>query len=297
LALILIAFALGSLPRTQPGGSLLLGSYWLVYLSYLLPIIGLGLILVMLGLMILHWRHLSDSIGYQLSRKRAAKRKQSRKIEMAAWLVAWAIAVYILTAKCGGIFCRTPAQAAGLPNTITDFATGSGPGPTLPLLSTIVGLSSIIQSNWFYLAFLGFLVVTVVIVARGIVVSWQETRADALNELPMPSAEGIVAVEDAIRILKTSPELDARTRILVCYERMIQAAQRLGATITSDQTARELETSIRKMLVIKGSAIRELTNLFEEARYSLHDITENDAAQAQNCLISIAEEMKIPLSV
>jgi hypothetical protein len=78
---------------------------------------------------------------------------------------------------------------------------------------------------------------------------------------------------------------------------MVQAAQGLGATVTSDQTARELETSIRRMLVIKGPAIRELTNLFEEARYSLHDITENDAAQAQLHLHGIAEEMNIPFSV
>jgi hypothetical protein len=78
---------------------------------------------------------------------------------------------------------------------------------------------------------------------------------------------------------------------------MILAAQRLGATVTSDQTARELEKSIRKMLVIKGSAIRELTDLFEEARYSLHPINENDAEQAQQCLLGIAEEMNIPLSV
>jgi hypothetical protein len=297
LALILIAFALGSLPRTQPGGSLLLGSYWLVYLSYLLPLIGLGLIIVMLGFMILHWRHLSDSIGYQLSRKRAAKRKQSRKIEMAAWLAAWTIAAYILTAKCGGIFCRAPSPAAGLPDTLNGFVSGSGPGPTLPLLSTIANLSSLVQSDWFYLAFLGFLVVTSVIIARGVLVSWQETRADAISQMPLPRAEGVVALEDALRILKTQPELDPRTRIINCYERMVQAARAQGATVTSDQTARELETSIRKMLVIRGPAIRELTNLFEEARYSLHNITENDAEQAQGYLHGIAEEMNIPLSV
>jgi hypothetical protein len=115
--------------------------------------------------------------------------------------------------------------------------------------------------------------------------------------MPLPRVEGLVAVEDALRILKTQPELDPRTRIINCYERMVQAARAQGATVTSDQTARELETSIRKMLVIRGPAIRELTNLFEEARYSLHNITENDAEQAQGYLHDIAEEMNIPLSV
>jgi len=250
----------------------------------------------MIAFMAFHWRHLSDSIGYQLSNKRTAKRKQSKTIQTAAWIATWALAAYLLTTKCGGIFCRTPSQASTLPE-IAGFIPGTGPGPTLPLLSTIVELSSLVQSNWFYLAFLGFLIVSSVIVARGVLVSWKETRADAISQMPLPRAEGIIAVEDALRILKTQPELDARTRIINCYERMVQAAQRLGATVTSDQTARELETSIRKMLVIKGSAIRRLTDLFEEARYSLHPITENDAEQAQAYLQGIAEEMNIPLSV
>jgi len=251
----------------------------------------------MIGLMGFHWRHLSDAIGYQMSKERVAKRKQSSSTQMLIWMATWAIAISILIQKCGGIFCRTPSQTPYLPTTINGFVNGSGPGPTLPLLSTVIELSSLVQSNWFYLAFVGFLVVTSVIIARGVLVSWQETRADAISQMPLPMAEGMIAVEDAIRILKTQPELDARTRIINCYERMVQAAQRLGATITSDQTARELETSIRKMLIIKGSAIRKLTDLFEEARYSLHPITENDAEQAQQHLQSIAEEMNIPLSV
>jgi len=262
----------------------------------LIPVIGLGLIVAMLAFMIFNWRHLSNAIGYQLSNKRIAKRKQSRTIQTAVWIATWAIAAHVLTAKCGGLFCRTPAQASTLPEVIAAVS-GTRPGPTLPLLAAVVELSSLVQANWFYLAFLGFLAISSVIIARGVLVSWQETRADAISQMPLPKSEGISAVEDAIRILKTQPELDARTRIINCYERMVQAAQRLGATVTSDQTARELETSIRKMLVIKGSAIRRLTDLFEEARYSLHPITENDAEQAQEYLQGIAEEMNIPLSV
>lgn len=250
----------------------------------------------MIGFMAVNWRHLSDALGYQLSRKGVVKKKQSRKLQMAVWVVTWAVAAYVLTQKCGGLFCRTPSQASGLTDQFS-FVSGSGPGPTLPLLSTVIQLGSLVQANWFYVAFLGFLVVSSVIVARGIIVSWEQTKADAISQMPLPNSEGVTAVEDAIRILKTRSELDARTRIINCYERMVQAAQRLGATVTSDQTARELETSIRKMLVIKGSAIRQLTDLFEEARYSLHLITENDAEQAQEYLQCIAEEMNIPLSV
>ena len=67
--------------------------------------------------------------------------------------------------------------------------------------------------------------------------------------------------------------------------------------VTSDLTARELEKAIRKMLLLKGSAIRDLTELFEEARYSKHEITSAHAESAHSYLLNIAAEMKIPASV
>src|SRR6266702_1018103 len=90
---------------------------------------------------------------------------------------------------------------------------------------------------------------------------------------------------------------DPRTRIINCYQRMVQAAHHLGAPVTSDQTSRELQTAIRKMLMLRGSAINELTELFEEARYSLHPITERDGERAHKRLLAIAQEMKLPVSV
>ena len=78
---------------------------------------------------------------------------------------------------------------------------------------------------------------------------------------------------------------------------MVQAAQHLGAPVTSDQTARELETAIRSMLLLRGPAIDDLTKLFEEARYSLHVITDSEAEEAHRFLLDISEEMKLPVSV
>ncbi len=156
---------------------------------------------------------------------------------------------------------------------------------------------NLVQTNWFYAAFFGLLVVTSVIVVRGIIISWQETKAELTGRVQAARVEAVTSVEDAFRILKAQPEADPRTRIINCYQRMVQAAQRLGASISSGQTARELETAISRMLMIKGSSLRELTDLFEEARYSLHPITESDAEQAQQCLLRIAEEMNITLSL
>lgn len=249
----------------------------------------------MLAYTALNWRSLSDSLGVGLAgkRKAARKKKQSQIIKIIAWISMWAIAVLVLTQRCGGIFCNTQ----GKPPPGADKVASASPSAPLPFLATITQVSSFVQSNWFVAVFLGFLVVSTMIVARGIIVSWGVTKADLVDQLAQPSAEGIASVEDALRILEARTEADPRTRIINCYMRMVQSAQRLGASITSDQTARELETAIRQMLVIRGSSMRELTNLFEEARYSLHPITEDDADQAQQCLLDIAREMNILLSV
>jgi len=297
LALVLLTFALGSLPRSQPGGSLLFDSTWLIYLAYMVPVIALGLIIVFIAYLAYSWLSISDAIGYQLARKKKpGKKKQSRTIQLVAYVAIWAIAAFVLLQKCGGLFCKGSSQPLNIPAQLRDSVTGSGPGLKLPLLSSVAQLNSVVQSDWFIWAFLGLLAVSTVIVARGVVVYGKEVRADALNQFAISRVEGITAVQDAISILKGHVDVDPRSRIINCYQRMVQAAQGLGATVTSDQTARELESAIRRTLFIDSSAIRELTNLFEEARYSLHSITENDADRAQQWLVGIADEMNTSLT-
>jgi len=294
VALTLLAFALGSLPRSQPGGpSLLFNSYWLIYILYLTPLIGLGAMVVLIILLAYNWRLLSDALGYGMAGRRKQQKKKSRTIQIIVWAGAWLVAVQVLLQKCGGIFCK-PSQNSVLQ--VQQFVTGSGPGPALPYVQAVTQLGSIVQTNWFSIAFLGLLAVSSVIIIRAVKVSWDESR-EKMIRLPGLRAEGISAVEDAIEILESQEARDPRTRIINCYHRMIQAAQHLGAPVSSDQTARELETAIRRMLMLKGPAIKELTDLFEEARYSLHPITEQDGEKAHESLVSIAEEMKLPVSV
>jgi hypothetical protein len=296
VGLVLLAFALGSLSRSQPGGpSLLFNSYWLVYILYLTPLIALAAMVVMTFLLAYNWRLLSDALGYGMAGRRKQRKKQSRTLRIIVWMSAWLIAIEVLLQKCGGIFCK-PSQDANFTPPIRQFVTGPGPGPVLPYVQAVSQLGSVVQTNWFSIAFLGLLAVSSVIIIRAVKVSWEESRENVV-QIPGPSAEAISAVEDAIHILESQDATDPRTRIINCYQRMVQAAQHLGAPVTSDQTARELETAIRKMLMLRGPAINELTELFEEARYSLHPITERDGERAHQRLLSIAEEMKFPVSV
>ncbi len=242
-----------------------------------------------------NWRLLSDAIGYGMAgRRKQQKKKQSRTLSIIVWMAAWLAAIEVLFQKCGGIICK-PSQNS-IPQ-VQQFVTGSEPTPALPpYVQAVTQLGSIVQSSWFSIAFIGLLAVSSVIIIRAVKVSWEESRGKII-QIPGPPAEGISAVEDAIHILESQEAMDPRTRIINCYQRMIQAAHHLGAPVTSDQTARELEIAIRKMLMLRGPAINELTELFEEARYSLHQITERDGENAHQCLLTIAEEMKLPVSV
>ncbi len=297
VALILLTFALGSLPRSQPGGSLLLNSYWLIYILSLVPLIGLGLILVIMIYLIYNWRLLSDALGFGIARKRSRQKKgKSKTLTIIIWMAAWAVAIVFLTLRCGGLFCRATPNV-DVTSQVTGPVLGAGTTPMLPLLGTVAQLSNLAQSNWFYFALLGLIIVSSLIVVRGIKVSWQETRAELISQMPLPRPEGIEAVEDAIHILKTETTMDPRMRIINSYQSMVQRARGVGTRVTSDQTARELEAAIRNLLGVNSPAIGELTNLFEEARYSLHPITEDDAGRAQRCLLDISGQMDLRLNV
>ena len=241
-----------------------------------------------------NWRDLSDALGHGIGRKRKQQKRQSKSAHLIVWMGTWLIAVMFLLERCGGLFCNAPPNA-NLSH-VEDLVTGTGPGPGIPYAQTFSQLGSIVQINWFSTVFLGFLVVSSAIIIRALKVSWDETKSDMIS-FQGPQVERMMAVEDAIHILESQKAKDPRTRIIDCYQRMVQAAQHLGAPVTPDQTARELGTAVRKMLMLHGSAIDRLTDLFEEARYSLHSITEKDAERAHELLFTIADEMKLPASV
>ena len=295
----MLAWILGSLARSGTGGtSILSNSYWLVYVVYLLPVFALGAMVVMIVFLALSWKVLSDALGFGIAARKRMQRKQSNTIRLVVWMTFWGLALGVLFWRCGGIFCK-PTNTTQTLQGITNIVDNS-PNPKLPSLaglsSPVLALADLVGSPWFATAFLGLLLVSTVIIARSIKVSLDETRAGRFLPAQVRE-EGTVAVEDALRVLEMVEEADPRTRIMACYERMIRAAASLGAHVSVDQTARELESGIRRMFQLKGPSIRDLTRLFEEARYSLHQITEQDSEEAQRCLLEIGEELRATVSV
>ena len=290
VGLIVLAFALGSLTHGTPGGSLLFRAYWLLYLVYLGPVVILSILVALIVLIGLNYRDLAAGIGFGMAQRRKMRKRGSRYSTFVA-MFFWALAIGVLLETKGSIFNPTQATNSTLTKILGENATAPSPlqtGGFLPALSNLV------QNSWFSLAFLGLLVVGGVVVIQSVRVALKETHDVTIQELQGNQEEGLQAVQEAIKIVE-DPTSDPRDRIIACYQRLITTVSRLGAPVSSDLTARELDRAVRSTFALKGPATTNLTQLFEEARYSLHEIDDDDADKAHEYLESVAEELKIQL--
>jgi len=291
VGLIVLAFALASLSHGTPGGNLLFRSYWLLYLIYLGPVVILGAMVAVVVIIGLNYRDIGAAIGYGIAKRRQMRKRRSR-YAIFLQMFFWALAIGVLIETKGSIFNPTQATNATIAKSIT------GEDATTPnILQTggiLPALSNLVQNSWFSLAFLSLLIVGGVVVIQSVRVALKETHDATVQELQGNQEEGLRAVQEAIKIVVESAS-DPRSRIIACYERLITAVSRLGARVSSDLTARELDRAVRSTFALKGPATTDLTQLFEEARYSLHEINDGDADKAHEYLESVAEELKIQL--
>jgi hypothetical protein len=259
-----------------------------LYLVYLGPIVVLTAMVVLIIIIALNWRELGAAIGFGMARNRKTRRKSKRSLFISG--LVWAIALGYLISHRIGIF-----GDSNLPTTKLENIVGQAANTPNPFQDGITGaISSIVESSWFSYAFLGLLVVGSLVIIQAVRVSLSETGR-------MPEGkegrqmEGLQAVSDAIRLVDDS-QSDPRSRVISSYQRLVRTVSKLGTPAAPDMTARDLERAICSTLSLKGSATSELTLLFEEARYSLHDITNDDVLRAHSYLDSIADELRIQLS-
>ena len=291
----MLSIALGSLSRSQPGGSWLANSYWVLYVMMLLPIIALGAMIVMVVFLVLTLRDTSDALGSGMARKARGK-KRSKTLHNIVFMGTWAIALAVLWYKCGGIPCRSATVPLELQHLVfvNQNATGNpAAGALAALVRVSVSVSGIVQSEWFFFGFFGLIIVSSAVMLRSFKVALDDFRADTGAVVLAAHAQGLRAVKEAIQIVQEADHGGPRERILLCYNRMIRAVSEMGASITVDQTARELERTIKRTFLLNGDGIGTLTNLFEEARYSLHPMTEADSQEAYSSLTKIETELNV----
>ena len=115
-------------------------------------------------------------------------------------------------------------------------------------------------------------------------------KADEEGQPQEPGALG--AVRASIAALES--ERDPRRAILLAYAQMEQAFRNVEIVRARDETASEfLERTARQLSVSAGDAAA-LTGRFEEARFSTHQLTEADRAQALASLRRVEWELRRP---
>ena len=240
----------------------------------------------------LNWRVLGEGIGHELVKGKRMRKRGSRR-SLIISIIFWGMALGILIITRGTIF--NPSNSTATNSTISKIV-GESTAPQNPFVwgGFVPALSSLIQNTWFDMAFLGLLLVGGLVLVQSVRVARSEASEINARGLILRRIGGLEMVNKALTLIDDQAG-DCRTRIIACYQNMITAVSRLGVPMPPDLTARELESAIRSTFVLKGEAIGDLTQIFEEARYSLHDINDEDASKARACLEAIAIELEVEL--
>jgi len=103
-------------------------------------------------------------------------------------------------------------------------------------------------------------------------------------------------LEAARAVRRTLLDLEAggdfRTSVLACYQRMCSLFATRGVSRQAALTPREIEALALVELGLSQGSVDDLTGLFEEARYSEHEIGPVQRDRATECLNAIRRELE-----
>ena len=108
-------------------------------------------------------------------------------------------------------------------------------------------------------------------------------------ETKLVRQETLNVVQGAVRDLRLAG--DYRETILKCYKQMCHVLSLHGFPIGLQQTAREFCSSVSDKLGLGSDCVRGLTFLFEEARYSDHNIDDSKRANALSQLETLERSL------
>ncbi len=84
---------------------------------------------------------------------------------------------------------------------------------------------------------------------------------------------------------------EVRESIFHCYEDLCRVLTKHGYLRRDFETVREFEMALRSALPIREDSLVELDNVFEEARYSRHELNAQDSLRAQSALEGVQSEL------
>lgn len=142
---------------------------------------------------------------------------------------------------------------------------------------------------------LAFGIVLLAIMFVGGLMTVQAIR-EIREEAEVTLKEDDVLEEKAVNVVKETissiiHEGDFRAAIIRCYQRLCELLARYNCQIEDHQTVQEFRMSASKILNIPEKPLAVLTGLFEEARYSLHEIDEAKRNDALRFLAEIRDHL------
>lgn len=134
-------------------------------------------------------------------------------------------------------------------------------------------------------------VVALTLFLGGVHKAYEWAREEHASPLKAEAArrEALGVVQKTVMNLRFAG--DYREAILRCYRQMCQVLSEHGFNIGLQETAREFSENISRKLELGSDAIRSLTFLFEEARYSDHQIDDSKRAVALSQLESLERSL------
>lgn len=159
-------------------------------------------------------------------------------------------------------------------------------------------VSNIVSSNvspaivflYYYavIIFGGIAILSIWLCFKGLQVAFRSPRptSETTNEL---RNEALRIVKQTLTDLKSDGKY--QSIIITCYKQMCVLLSVHGLTIKVDQTPREFANNVSAKLRLGGEAVRGLTFLFEEARYSDHEIDDAMRMSAVNELGSLQQAL------
>jgi hypothetical protein len=129
------------------------------------------------------------------------------------------------------------------------------------------------------------------------VIEWLVDAPDAAAPEPETAYlhRDFALVEDAIAAALAEMDLgtDARSAIIACWVHFERAAENVGIARESSDTPADLVRKLLSRHDLDGAALNRLTEAYLRARYSPHEIAENDRDNARDALVALRTQLGV----
>ncbi len=135
----------------------------------------------------------------------------------------------------------------------------------------------------FFFAFLGIIIISIAKFAK-----LKSTKLD-YSDLNLQTQEVAATIQRTIDALAGGS--DTRATVIRCYTDMCKTMAKYGVVEEEHLTPREFESIAKEALPVPDELIHDLVVIFEEARYSDHELSETVSQRALSALEGLKEKL------